>query len=139
MSPTGIHWARLPAPAGIADKAAKFHHSLTRLVDTPIERRLEEARGLYQLIVEPIEPYLAAARQWVLIPDGALDYVPFAALRIPGAKSDSFVVLQHDVALTPAAWMLETSGSSSSAEPHHPRDLLLVADPVYQSDDPRPP
>jgi CHAT domain-containing protein len=135
VSPTAIHWARLPAPAGIADKAARFHHSLTRLVDTPIERRLEEARDLYQLIVQPIEPYLAAARQWVLIPDGALHYVPFAALRIPGAKSDSFVVLQHDLALTPAAWMLETSGSA--AELHHPRGLLLVADPVYQSDDPR--
>ncbi len=135
VSPAAIHWARLSAAAGIADKAVAFHHSLTRLVDIPIERRLEEARDLYQLIVQPIEPYLATARQWVLIPDGALDYVPFAALRKPQPKSDSFVVLQHDVALTPAAWMLERSGSSTGA--HHPRRLLLVADPVYQPDDPR--
>src|SRR4029077_405910 len=60
---------------------------------------------------------------------------PFAALRGTDAKSEAFVAVQHDVASTPAAWMLDTRGRR--AEPHQLRGLLLVADPVYQADDPR--
>ena len=131
VSPTEIRWTLLPSPAAIADKVAAFHRSLTRLVDTPVERRLQDARALYELIIRPIEPWLSGVRQWVVIPDGALDYVPFAALRMP----DKFVAMQHDVALTPAAWVLDTNGAR--AQPHDRRGLLLVADPVYQADDPR--
>ncbi len=131
VSPTEIRWTLLPSPAAIADKVAAFHRSLTRLVDMPVERRLQDARALYELIIRPIEPWLSGVRQWVVIPDGALDYVPFAALRMP----DRFVAMQHDVALTPAAWVLDTNGAR--AHPHDRRGLLLVADPVYEADDPR--
>jgi CHAT domain-containing protein len=130
VSPTEIRWTRLPSPAAIADKVAAFHRSLRRLVDTPLESRLQDARALYELIIRPIEPWLSGVSQWVVIPDGGLDYVPFAALRM----ADSFVALQHDVALTPAAWVLDTH--RARAQPHR-RGLLLVADPVYQADDPR--
>jgi len=135
VSPAEIRWAQLPSPAAIAEKVAAFHRSLTRLIDMPLERRLQDARALYELIIRPIEPWLSGARQWVLIPDGALDYVPFAALRATDAKSESFVAMQHDVASTPAAWMLDTRGTR--ADPRERRGLLLVADPVYQADDPR--
>ena len=135
VSPTETRWAHLPSPAGIAEQGAAFHRSLTRLIDLPLERRLQDARALYELVIRPIEPWLSGVRQWVVIPDGALDYVPFAALQRADAKSETFVAIQHDVAYTPAAWMLSTSGTP--AEPHERRGLLLVADPVYQADDPR--
>jgi CHAT domain-containing protein len=128
--PGTIHWAHLSAPAGITEQAAAFHRSLTRLIDPPAGR-LQDGLALYELILRPIEPWLAGVRQWIVIPDGALDYVPFAALR--DAKG-SFVVMQHDVAFTPAAWMLH---AAAPTEPHEGRALLLVADPVYQADDPR--
>jgi CHAT domain-containing protein len=51
------------------------------------------------------------------------------------APPGSFVAARHDVALTPAAWMLETSPAQQTLHAH--RSLLLVADPVYQADDPR--
>jgi CHAT domain-containing protein len=72
----------------------------------------------------------------VVIPDGALDYVPFAALRrVQDAPTAAFVAMQHDVAVTPAAWMLDPS--RAEAPPHESGKILLVADPVYQPDDPR--
>jgi CHAT domain-containing protein len=135
VSPGEIRWTRLASPAAIAEQAAAFHRSLTHLVDTPVERRLQDARELYELIVRPIEAALLAVRQWVIIPDGALDYVPFVALRRSDAKSETFVALQHDVALAPSAWMLDTRGAPSPS-PERGR-LLLVADPVYQANDPR--
>ena len=135
VSPTELRWMRLPSPQAIADQAATFHRALTRLVDVPVERRLEGGRVLYDMILRPIEPSLSGAQLWVVIPDGALEYVPFAALRMPDARSSSFVAMRHDVALTPAAWMLDASGAHARV-PGGGR-LLLVADPVYQADDPR--
>jgi CHAT domain-containing protein len=133
--PTEIHWARLSPPSEIEEQVAAFHRSLTRVVDVPAERRLENARTLYESIMRPIEAWLSGVQQWVIIPDGALDYVPFAALRVTRAGSGAFVAAQHDVALSPAAWMLNTE--EVPGDPPGPGRLLLVADPVYQADDPR--
>jgi CHAT domain-containing protein len=133
--PGEIHWTRLTSPRAITEQAAAFHHSLTRLVDTPVERRLQDARALYALIVRPLEPALSDVRNWVVIPDGALDYVPFAALQMRDAQPQSFVVVRHDIAVAPAAWMLDTSRGQEPAQDR--RKILLVADPVYQPDDPR--
>jgi len=131
--PTGIHWTRLTAPAAIAERAMAFYRSLTRLVDVPVATRLQDGGALYQMILEPLEPWLKEVRPWLIIPDGALDYVPFAALLPAAAKPPSFVVMQHDVALAPAAWMLDARQNHPA--PQDRRALLLVADPVYQADD----
>ena len=133
--PGGIHWIRLSSPEAITNLATAFHSSLTRMVDIPLERRVADSRALSETVLQPIEPWIAGVTQWVVIPDGALDYVPFEALRISAGTSDEFVVVHHDVSLTPAAWMLDTSGHRAVLTPS--RALLLVADPVYQPDDPR--
>ncbi len=133
--PGEVRWTRLASSSAIAEQAAAFHHSLTRLVDMPIERRLRNSVSLYTMILRPLEPWLSHARNWLVIPDGALDYVPFAALQMREAQPESFVAMQHNVAATPAAWMLDTSRTHN---PVHGRGkILLVADPVYQADDPR--
>jgi CHAT domain-containing protein/tetratricopeptide (TPR) repeat protein len=132
--PGAVHWARLASPSLIAEKAGVLHDSLTRLVDRPMEQRLADAARLSDLVIKPLEPWLTGAEQWIIVPDGALDYIPFAALRLTG-NPDSYVVLRHDVALTPAAWMLNTEEATSRHSDE--RALLLVADPVYQPDDPR--
>jgi CHAT domain-containing protein len=135
VAPAVVRWVRLSSPTTIANQAIAYHHSLSRIVDVPAERRLTEAAGLYQSILRPIESSLSGVRQWVVIPDGALDYVPFAALRTSDGQSGTFVALQHDAVLTPAAWRLDTSRVRMGGEDR--RGLLLVADPIYQPDDPR--
>lgn len=97
--PTEIHWVRLSSPAAIAERAAAFHRSLTRLVDIPLERRAACSRSV-QMIIRPLEPSLSGVRQWVIVPDGALEYVPFTALQTPEPLAGSFVAARHDVALT---------------------------------------
>lgn len=129
-----IHWTRLSASSEISRQARAFHLSLTRLVDVPTAQRLMDARALGDLIVRPIAAWLGPARLWVIVPDGALDYVPVGALRLSEDGGESFAIRHHDVALLPAAWMLS---NPANTEPHHDRELLLVADPVYQGDDPR--
>ena len=133
--PGEVHWIRLASPGAIAERAGAFHQSLTRLVDVPLERRLQDAASLYTLIVRPLEPWLSHVRNWVVVPDGALDYVPLAALRMRDGQLETFVLLHHDVAVAPAAWMLDTSHSGARLSDRG--KILLVADPVYEADDPR--
>lgn len=133
--PDTIQWIRLAPPAAITDRAMAFYGSLTRLVDVPVETRLRNGALLHQMILEPLEPWLRDVSSWLIIPDGALDYVPLAALLPAAAKAPAYVVMQHDIALAPAAWMLDTRPDRLAA--HDRRGLLLVADPVYQADDPR--
>ena len=130
--PQQIHWSRLSSPAAITALAESFHHSLTRLVDLKVEDRLENCRALYQMVAKPLEPWLSDLKHWVIVPDGALDYVPFAAML---DSAGSFVVMRHDIALTPAAWTLEANQRQERSPA--PDRLLMVADPVYQADDPR--
>lgn len=129
-----VHWSRLAEPAAIEKQATAFHDSLTHLIDQPMELRLTAGARLSELVLMPVESWLSEACQWVIVPDGALDYIPFAALA-ESSSPRSFVVLRHDVALTPAAWMLGSADETGNAGPN--RGLLLVDDPVYGGDDPR--
>jgi CHAT domain-containing protein/tetratricopeptide (TPR) repeat protein len=131
-----VKWARLSRPKAIADRAIEFHDSLTRFVDLDVEKRLAAGGRLSELVLQPIEPWLSDVRQWIVVPDGALDYVPFVALP-EFADPRSFVVLRHQIALTPAAWMLGTAEPARHVAAQ--RGLLLVADPVYEAEDPRLP
>jgi len=64
-------------------------------------------------------------------PDGALDYVPFAALRMP----DRFVC---DAArCRPHSGRVGAGHEQGAGSTARPPRLLLVADPVYEGDDPR--
>ena len=49
----------------ISAAAVEFHHALTRLVDVPLERRLQDGRTLYDLILRRLEPSLSDARLWL--------------------------------------------------------------------------
>jgi CHAT domain-containing protein/tetratricopeptide (TPR) repeat protein len=133
--PEAIRWTQLSSPEDISKLASEFHRSLSRFVADPVGVRLQDSRALSEKVLAPIESQFRSVTQWVFIPDGALDYVPFAALRTSAGAADAFVVMRHDVAVAPAAWMLDTR--SDHAIPQPPRALLLVADPVYQADDPR--
>lgn len=135
VTPAGIHWVRLAAPATITAAARAFHDSLNRLGDVPRETRMDTAAVLYEQILRPLDHWVAPYQRWFFIPDGALDYVPYAALR-PGSRADSvFVVSAHDVALAPAAWMLLAPRPPSVPTAH--ARILLVSDPVYELSDPR--
>lgn len=133
--PGSVEWTRLPTTAAIEDAAAKFHRSLTRLVDVPLERRLLDAQQLYQMIIQPVEPVLAPAQLWVVIPDKGLSYVPFSALRSVEKGAAAFVGMRHDIAVAPAAWLMARERRRPATPA--PRKLLLIDDPVYQQDDPR--
>jgi CHAT domain-containing protein/tetratricopeptide (TPR) repeat protein len=135
VTPAGIHWVRLADSATITSAARDFHDALQRLADLPRERRFATDAQLSAAILRPVAAWAAPYRRWFFIPDAALNYVPFAALRSDSGGDTEYIVMTHDIALAPSAWML--LAQARAPQPAVSGRLLLVSDPVYELTDPR--
>lgn len=75
-------------------------------------------------------------RRLILAPDGALHALPFAALKLESEGEP--LGIAHDLIQVPSAGFL-IAGREPRPIGEFPRTVLLVADPVYSSRDPRAP
>jgi CHAT domain-containing protein/tetratricopeptide (TPR) repeat protein len=73
--------------------------------------------------------------QLILILDGDLHRVPFAALRLP---SGEYLGIQHDLLRAPSAAFLQHSSQRGLATPFR-KAVLVVYDPIFSLDDQRVP
>lgn len=93
---------------------------------------------LSRLLLGPVATRLGT-RRLVIVPDGALHYVPFAALpdpAAPGPRRPPLVEAHEIVSLPSVAALSALRGSSEGrATPTH--TLAVLADAVFDADDPR--
>lgn len=130
ISRRGLSGALLPARAEIERRVERFTKAIAArpaLAPARAARSLDaETRGLYRMLLGPVETALAGATRVVVVPDGALHYVPFEALK----QGDGSYLLQRvSVSVTPsltALAVLEASKSSRAGG----HALLAFADPV---------
>jgi CHAT domain-containing protein len=128
----------LGASAKITDAARAFHDSLRAFGTTPASARFKDSARLYALSIQPLEPYIAPFHTLIFAPDGALHYIPFAALGATGPVRPRFLIENHDIAVTPSVRRLLNRAPEAAVVPALRADrLLLVADPVYTADDDR--
>jgi CHAT domain-containing protein len=127
----------LGASARITAAARAFHDSLSELGKFPASKRLEDGTHLYAAILQPLERYIASYRTLIFAPDGALHYIPFAALRTMGPDRPRFLIENHDIAVTPSVSRLLNRPPAAAAPSPRADRLLLVADPVYTTGDDR--
>jgi CHAT domain-containing protein/tetratricopeptide (TPR) repeat protein len=132
----GITMTRLRRASEFDEAARNFLTTLRGFGTVPLAARLDLAKQLSALALQPLRARIAGKRTLLFAPDGALHYVPFAALRVQDSGHEVFLIERHDVAVIPSISTL------FSADDHHShglatRQMLLVADPVYTADDPR--
>jgi len=113
-------------PVSIASGSLSSRTELLR--DLIMERRsewIQPARGLYTLLLRPVQStgYLKGIRRLLIVPDGVLNYVPFAAL--PTSRS-RFLGDEYTVAYLPSAVALVTGSAGKS----NGRKLLAMAPSV---------
>lgn len=110
------------------------------LIQTPasdMRRLMQEAHGLYQALVRPLEPFFPPEAALVLVKEGALANVPFEALlpQLPKGQTPQWLGLTHSLMTASSAttwWHSRANGAhttalSPRAEQHEP--LLVVAAP----------
>jgi CHAT domain-containing protein len=91
--------------------------------------------NLYALAIDPLPADAMQSANLVIIPDGALHYIPFAVLGKIISGEIRYLIDDHFVASTPSLTTLATQGDHKSS----PRkdQVLIVSDPVYSTTDER--
>lgn len=112
------------------------------------ERRAEaiaKARELSQMLLGPVAGRLGGKRL-LIVGSGALQSIPFAALPDPAVSSllptsdrpwPEPLVLRHEILYEPSASVLAEVQRMHSGRPPAAKLLAVLADPVFERDDPR--
>jgi CHAT domain-containing protein len=156
VTPDSLQASELPRRAQIEDAARRANKMLTApnhnsATATPVqkqaraqaEHRLQQALDeLSRMILGPVTTQLAGKRL-LIVPDGALDYIPFQAL--PEAQEEHSLeaqaalplVARHEIVNLPSASVLAVLRQQQMNRPEAPMAVAVLADPVFAKDDPR--
>ncbi len=126
--------ARLPPRSEIEVVAREATHRL-RSLDWP-GRNPEGLCELSRMILAPVAPFLAH-RRLVVVADGALEGLPFAALPVPGpaaaCPAAPLLVDAHEIVSLPSVATLLTQRRLLVGRRPAPGWLAVVADPAFAS------
>lgn len=93
-----------------------------------------DTRELSRLLLGPAA--LGQAKRLLIVPDGSLQYIPFAALPFPGMNQD-FLVNHFEVDVLPSASVLGILRKATTSRTTPTATAAIFADPVFELDDPR--
>ena len=99
-------------------------------------RYWEQARRLSGMLLGPVAADMAGKRI-VVVADGALQFLPFAALPMPGGGEPVPLIAEHEVVNLPSASVLEVLRRETAGRAVPAGTVAVLADPVFERDDPR--
>jgi CHAT domain-containing protein/Tfp pilus assembly protein PilF len=131
----------LPARKEIELAVEAYRKALTEKIsaltlDTSLAEIDHRGQELYSLLLQPVESALAPGRSLIIVPDGALSYLPFETLvlrtRRQGAGQDhpTYLIERFPVVYAPSASALAAVEEINSAQRKPPRTLLAFGDPI---------
>lgn len=132
----------------IEDLARRAFRELATLDLRTGRTRKESAAALARELLGPIAEQLArpatasaTVRRLVVVADGALHYVPFAALPVPGSDGSAAapyepLLLRYEVVYLPSASVLATERQQAGRTSAQ-RSVAVLADPVFDRRDSR--
>jgi CHAT domain-containing protein/tetratricopeptide (TPR) repeat protein len=126
----------LPKASEIETIARRWHDLLSA---GPAAGGEDEARtqaaALSAMLIAPAADQLRD-RRLLIVADGALQYIPFAALPSPG-KADTPLVVDHEVVSVPSASFVAVLRRHLAGRAPAKKTLAVLADPVFDSGDER--
>lgn len=156
VTSTSANAYELPARSKIEAAAIRLYSSLTSYgehlsIASPRQKRraLEYANSEYSraaveltgMLLEPVAAHLATKRL-VIVADGALQYLPFAALPHPDPKGQDKreprpLIAEHEIINLPSASIFSALRSDMGKGAPAQKALAVFADPVFEKDDSR--
>jgi CHAT domain-containing protein/Tfp pilus assembly protein PilF len=135
VSATGLRAFVLPGREEIERTARAYHQALSTPATNGHEGgRTRLGKTLSRILLGPVARELEG-RRLAIVPDGALDYIPFDVLPEPGRASH--LLMRHEVVELPSASVLAAERRELARRPPAPELAIVLADPVFQPDDPR--
>ncbi|WP_427159847.1 CHAT domain-containing tetratricopeptide repeat protein [Aliinostoc sp. HNIBRCY26] len=124
----------LPKRQDIETAIQKFRQDITN----PYRTNSPAINNLSQIILAPVAQHLGQKRL-VVVSDGALQYVPFAALMSPNSHPSQYepLLLQHEIVTLPSASTLAILRKEQTGRKPAPKAVAVLADPIFRNDDER--
>ncbi len=94
------------------------------------------AAALSDMLLGPVAAQFGRKRLLV-VPDGALEYLPFAALAAPGQKAFVPLIVEHEVTSIPSASTLAVLRQELQGRAPVEKVVAVFADPVFDKSDER--
>jgi CHAT domain-containing protein/Flp pilus assembly protein TadD len=146
VAPDRVRSFELPSRSRIEDAARLYYEALSVHPEAPggkaAQARLQVAADvLSRMLLQPVEGMLSG-QPLLVVSDGALQYVPFGALPAPGSLDRARrvpLIAGHEVVSLPSASALAVLRRELGGRPAPSKILAVLADPVFQRMDRRPP
>jgi CHAT domain-containing protein/tetratricopeptide (TPR) repeat protein len=134
----------LPPRATVEAAARRLHDRFSQPDPAGRGETAGAAAALSRILLGPLAGRLgeSGVRRLAVVPDGALAYVPFAALPLPSATpvtATETVLARYEVVSLPSASALAVTRQALARRPAAARWLAAFADPVFDPADPRLP
>ena len=148
VTPNSVTSFELPGRAEIEATARRFYELVTTRKNRELEAQAEAAAALSRLLLRPVADQLGRKRL-LIVTDGALHYIPFAALPEPivndqrSALSRKTIskyqplLINHEIVSLPSASVLAVLRRELAGRLPSPKTVAVLADPVFRSDDSR--
>ncbi len=136
-----INSYQLPPRAEIEKAALEIRLTMTNprerqnisAIDTVID-------ALSQIILEPVADQLGNKRL-LIVSDGILQYIPFAALSIPETTAEGAgyqpLILNHEIINLPSVSTVGILREETTSRQPAPKTVAIIADPVFSPEDER--
>ena len=152
VTPTELHSAELPGRVAIEETVRDLRDAITRYnrawrstTERDRERPAIVARfhsaaaSLSEMLLAPLATHgVLGFRRIVIVTDGALQYLPFEALPVPGAPVDDglgyppYLIERHEIVRLPSASVLNLQRTPTASPKARPdRQLAIIASPEY--------
>ncbi|HNJ44083.1 MAG TPA: CHAT domain-containing protein, partial [Acidobacteriota bacterium] len=152
VTPDSLTTVQLPKKAEIERLARQAYDLMAETGDTNRTIRLDSIQSeqtqvalnealskLSRIILEPVASHLGNKRL-LIVPDGVLHFIPFAALPVGNAQSKPEPLLtSHELVVLPSASALDVLRTETLNRPKPTKELAVVADPVFEPTDGRLP
>lgn len=128
----------LPARAGIEAAARRVYAWMHTLDPGAAKQGQAEAAALSRLLLGPVANRLNG-RRLVIVADGALHYLPFAALPMPAALpgTGDLLIDRQEIVTLPSASVLAAQRRDLGGRPRAAKTVAVLADPVFDAADTR--
>lgn len=126
----------LPSRNQLEPLIASFNSTISAKVNSTkaaqaIAKLKTQSQPLYEKLFQPLERHLIGARKLIVVPDGALAYLPFETL---AGNAKPFLMERFAISYAPSASALAAL-RNSTPNPNQPKGFIGFGDPVYAKSD----
>jgi CHAT domain-containing protein/Tfp pilus assembly protein PilF len=135
VTQNSIHSYQLPKAAEIKESAESLLKIIsTRPTDATNLQYQSAARKLSEILLKPAAKHLSKNKRLLIVGDGILQNIPFAALTNP-ADGQTPLVIDHEIVSLPSASTLAALRDEKRVRPAFTKEIMVVADPVFELTD----